>query len=66
RQVFDQCLSEINPLNAQPFMLVIMDGMSTQEACSLLGFTPTNLSVRLCRARLELRSKLQDPWFDEE
>lgn len=66
RQVFDQCLAEINTLNAQAFMLIVMDGLSTQEACSLLDITPTNLSVRLCRARLELREKLQQRWFEGE
>lgn len=63
QDIFDSCLREINPQLAEAFMMVVMDGLSTQETCSLLGITPTNLSVRLCRARLELREKLQSRWF---
>lgn len=64
-EVLSKCLENINPALAQTFILVVMDGLTTEEACSVLEITPTNLSVRLCRARLELRRELNSRWFDE-
>lgn len=62
-RVFEECLAELNPPLAEAFVLSVMDGLSTEEACSVLGITPTNLSVRLHRARLALRERLQARWF---
>ncbi|MEM6799634.1 MAG: sigma-70 family RNA polymerase sigma factor [Planctomycetota bacterium] len=66
RQVFDRCLADLKPPLAQAFTLCVMDGISTEEACSLLGITPTNLSVRLHRARVTLRKLLQARWFEPQ
>ena len=62
-KVFDTCLADLNPQLAEVFTLSVMDGLSTEEICSVLGITPTNLSVRLHRARLRLREMLQSRWF---
>lgn len=64
-RVFAECLAELRPPLAEAFTLVVMDGLSTEEACSVLGITPTNLSVRLHRARLALRERLQARWFGD-
>lgn len=64
--VFDACLAELPPAHAEAFAVVVMDGLTTEEACSLLGVTPTNLSVRLHRARVALRKLLQTRWFEEK
>lgn len=64
-EVFDKCLENINPTLAEAFILMVMDGLTTEEACKQLQISPTNLSVRLCRARLELRRELNSRWFDE-
>lgn len=64
RKVFDSCLADLNPVYAEAFTICVMDGLSTEEACSMLGITPTNLSVRLHRARVTLRKLLQSRWFE--
>ncbi len=64
REVFDSCLAELNPPLAEAFTLCVMDQLSTEEACSILGITSTNLSVRLHRARVRLRKLLQSRWFE--
>jgi RNA polymerase sigma-70 factor (ECF subfamily) len=63
RAVFDECLASLSPPLAEAFVAVIMDNLDTHEACKLLGITPTNLSVRVHRARLALRNCLQRKWF---
>ncbi|MEN1680819.1 MAG: sigma-70 family RNA polymerase sigma factor [Planctomycetota bacterium] len=65
-RVFDGCLAELSPQLAEAFTVCVMDGLSTDEACSFLGITPTNLSVRLHRARVALRKLLQSQWFGKE
>ncbi|MEM8866473.1 MAG: sigma-70 family RNA polymerase sigma factor [Planctomycetota bacterium] len=65
-EVFDQCLAELAPQQAEAFTLAVMDNLPTQEVCSILGITPTNLSVRLHRARVTLRKLLQSRWFEGE
>ncbi|MEM6330673.1 MAG: sigma-70 family RNA polymerase sigma factor [Planctomycetota bacterium] len=62
--VLDGCLAELSPPLAEAFTLCVMDGISTEQACSILGVTPTNLSVRLHRARVTLRKLLQSRWFE--
>jgi RNA polymerase sigma-70 factor (ECF subfamily) len=61
--VFDRCLGRLNAPLAEAFVICVMDRVATKEACRLLNITPTNLSVRLHRARLELRQCLQANWF---
>ena len=61
--VFDGCLSKLSAPLAEAFVICVMDHVDTKEACSLLDITPTNLSVRLHRARLGLRQCLQLNWF---
>lgn len=63
REVFDGCVANLSPPLAEAFIATIMDGLDTQEACKLLDVTPTNLSVRVHRARLALRNCLQHRWF---
>lgn len=65
-RVFDRCLAELSPPLAEAFTLCVMDGLSTAQACSLLGVSPTNLSVRLHRARVTLRKLLQQHWFGKD
>ena len=60
------CMRSLNPQLAEAFVARVIDGLSSQEACKLLGITPTNLSVRLHRARLALRRCLEIKWFEGE
>lgn len=63
REVFDRCLANLSPPLAEAFIATIMDGLDTHQACNVLDITPTNLSVRVHRARLALRNCLQHRWF---
>ncbi len=63
RAVLDSCLAGLNATLAEAFVAVVMDGLETEAACKLLNVTPTNLSVRLHRARLGLRQCLEKKWY---
>ncbi len=60
------CLQSLNTPLSEAFSLSVIDGLNTEETCKLLGITPTNLSVRLHRARLALRRCLEIKWFGGE
>lgn len=63
RMVFDLCLTGLSPQLRASFVLREMDGLSTAQICKELGLSPTNLWVRLYRARSALRGCLEDKWF---
>ncbi len=52
------CLNQLPERLAQVFVLREIDELTTQEICSLLNITPTNLWVMLHRARLRLQHLL--------
>ena len=58
------CMKTLNPQLAEAFSARVLDDLSTEETCKLLDITPTNLSVRLHRARLSLRRCLEIKWFE--
>jgi len=62
-ETLDACLQDLGAPLAEAFYACAVDELSTEQACSLLGITPTNLSVRLHRARLALRRCLEMKWF---
>jgi RNA polymerase sigma-70 factor (ECF subfamily) len=51
-------LAEIEPVQAQVFCLVCLDGLSYREAADQLGVTPNHAGVLLNRARAALRDRL--------
>lgn len=57
------CLSILPPTLETTFRLMELDGFETAEACKVLAIQPTNLWVRLHRARLRLRECLERNWF---
>ena len=59
------CLKNLSGPLAEAFSASVLDELDTDEACKLLGVTPTNLSVRLHRARLAMRRCLEIKWFGE-
>jgi RNA polymerase sigma-70 factor, ECF subfamily len=61
-EALHRCLSSLPAQLAEPFVLRELDGLSGEEICKLLDITPTNLWVRLHRARLALRRCLEDGW----
>ena len=59
------CVQNLSPPLADAFQASVIDQLDTEEACSLLEISPTNLSVRLHRARLAVRRCLEIKWFEE-
>ena len=62
-QTLEQCLSQLPPAIADTFVLKELDRLAGEEICSELQITPSNLSVRLHRARLLLQQCLERNWF---
>ena len=63
--VVRHCLDQIPKGQADVFVLSVMEGMETDEICKVLEITPSNLWVRLHRARLALAGCVGSRWFDE-
>jgi RNA polymerase sigma-70 factor (ECF subfamily) len=62
-EVMSHCLASLPAHLADAFRLRELHHRSMEDTCSLTGLTPQNLSVRLHRARLLLRSCLSQKWF---
>lgn len=52
-------LAEIDPVQAEVFCLVLLEGFSYRAAASQLGITPNHAGVLLNRARIALRERLR-------
>lgn len=63
--VFDACLNRLPPQQGRVFMMREVVELETQEICSELGLSISNVHVILHRARLALRTCLQLHWFQE-
>jgi len=61
---FEECLSRLPLPLAHLFVLKNLEDTPTEILCKEFGITPTNLWVRLHRARLVLRGCLEHQWFD--
>ena len=69
REVWDVvrgCLEHLPKGQADVFVLSVMEEMETEEICKELGITPSNLWVRLHRARLALAKCVGTRWFHQE
>lgn len=66
RQVVRECLEHLPPGQADVFVLSAMEEMDTDQICRELGISPSNLWVRLHRARLSLAKCVGTKWFQEE
>lgn len=64
--VVQDCLTKLPRGQADVFMLSVMEEMETDEICKELGITPSNLWVRLHRARLGLAKCVGSKWFLDE
>lgn len=62
--VLGNCLGELPQSLETSFRLMELDGLETGEACKVLSTSPTNIWVRLHRARMRLRECLERHWFD--
>ena len=60
------CLQHLPQGQADVFSLSVMEDMDSDEICSRLEITPSNLWVRLHRARLGLAKCVGSKWFSKE
>jgi RNA polymerase sigma-70 factor (ECF subfamily) len=60
---FKACTEKLPGRVAQVFILREVDGVESEEICSTLSISRSNLWVMLHRARMALRQCLEDNWF---
>jgi RNA polymerase sigma-70 factor (TIGR02943 family) len=65
-QIVKQCLAQIPPLQADVFVLSVMEEMDAESICRKLNITLSNMGVRLHRARLGLAKCVSAKWFQTE
>jgi RNA polymerase sigma-70 factor (ECF subfamily) len=59
-----RCLAELPSRLSRAFMMREIDGLDTEEICKVLDISATNSWVMLYRARMGLRSCLEDKWLN--
>ena len=62
--MLDACIEHLPPTQGRVFMMREWLELSSDEICTELAITSSNLWVLLHRARLRLRECLQAGWFD--
>lgn len=62
-RVLEECLAKLPRRTGQAFMMREHLGTPTDEICKVLEITPTHCWVLLYRARMSLRTCLQQKWF---
>jgi RNA polymerase sigma-70 factor (ECF subfamily) len=60
------CLSHLPSGQADVFTLSVMEGMDSDEVCETLEITPSNMWVRMHRARLGLAKCVGGKWFGKD
>jgi len=60
-----ECLSHVPPNQADVFVLSVMEEMPSEDICTELSISQSNLWVRLHRARLHLANCVGSHWSDE-
>lgn len=61
--VFEACLDRLPEKTARVFSMREILGFDTEEICRETGISPSNCGVVLHRARLALRTCLEERWF---
>lgn len=61
--VFETCLNGLPEVQARVFMMREFIGLDSDEICSELALSTSNLHVLLHRARMRLRECLENRWF---
>lgn len=64
-RVFEACLDHLPAQQSRVFMMREFVELDSREICGAVGISATNLNVSLHRARLRLRSCLEQHWFAE-
>ena len=62
-EVLQRCLQDLPKNSARVFTMREVTGLEIEEICKEMGITATNCGVLLYRARLRLRSCLEQHWF---
>ncbi len=62
---FELCLEGLPPQQARVFMMREFVDLQTDEICTAVGISSSNLFVMLHRARLRLRECLENNWYVE-
>lgn len=62
-RVFEACLDNLPPKQARVFMMREFVELESEEICTALDISTSNLHVMLHRARLRLRECLENKWF---
>ena len=68
-EIFDvvkDCLKHLPEGQADVFVLSVMEEMDSDQICADLGISPSNLWVRLHRARLALAHCVGSRWYADE
>jgi len=65
-EVVQECLKTLPQGQADVFTLSVMEEMESEEICKELGITPSNLWVRLHRARLGLAKCVGAKWHQNK
>lgn len=63
-RVFETCLENLPGDQARTFMMREFIELDSQEICTTVGITVSNLNVMLHRARIRLRECLENRWFE--
>lgn len=63
-RVFEACLEGLPARQGRAFMMREFVGLESDEICTTLDISTSNLHVLLHRARLRLRECLEHKWFD--
>lgn len=59
----ERCAGDLTADQRTAFALKAAQGVSTEDACKILGVSPTHLGVLLFRARNKLRECLEKKWM---
>lgn len=62
-EVLERCIEKLPKNTARVFTMREVMGMDTDEICTAVGITPNNCFVMLHRARMSLRTLLEENWF---
>ena len=62
-KVFELCLEGLPGHQARVFMMREYIGLESDEICSTVGISTSNLNVLMHRARLRLRECLENHWY---
>ncbi len=65
-KIVQDCLVGLPETQSSVFVLSVMEELDTEEICRQLEITPSNLWVRLHRARLGLAKCVGSKWYSEE